>query len=626
MAVPTAVSRPRQMSTSANSFAPCSSLTHTMDRRAIRPHNRQVPTQASDDAFAEVKAKVDLVKVVSEHVRLTKRNKDYWGLCPFHQEDSPSFHVNPQRQSWYCFGCERKGDVFTFVELIEKTDKRGALVLLAERAGVELKQLSPDQKDRADLRKRVLAMLKLAAQYYEYVLWKSPAGEPGRRLLESRRVGEETARRFQLGYAPAGRGFAEYLRAKKRSLVDAQEAGLMRRDGTDFFAERLVIPIRDERGQTLAFTARAVRADEPKKYINSPETPAYIKGRVVFGLDLARDEIARRGHAVMMEGQFDVITAHQFAVTNAVASSGTALTEEQVRLLKRFTDELLLVFDSDRAGRDASRKAAVLAAQHAMRSRVVAVPGAKDPDEFLRSAGPDAAARWDELVVKAPSGFEAGMEEDAASLNPSKPNQAGLGAGRLREWIRQFPASLPDRYREAARRHRGRSQHMLLEEPEPKPVSRVAPNGAGHRAAARKLTASGYLVQLLAVRPGAFDRVRARITPEELDPDDRPIYARMLDSYERAGLAGLEADLAGYSPEEQDLIRRAWAAPPPNVDDEVAVELAERIRLEHMKGMHSGIIRELSEAERGRDSERVVRLEAEARELARAIKDMERRG
>src|SRR5438094_7420441 len=243
MAVPAAVSRLRQMSTSANSFAPCSSLTHTMDRRAIRPHNRQVPTQASDDAFAEVKAKVDLVKVVSEHVRLTKRNKDYWGLCPFHQEDSPSFHVNPQPQSWYCFGCERKGDVFTFVELIEKTDKRGARQLLAERAGVELKKLSPDERERADLRKRVLDMLKLAAQYYEYVLCKTPAGEPGRRLLESRRVGEETARRFQLGYAPAGRGFAEYLRAKHPPLADATEAGLMRRDGTDFFADQLVMPI-----------------------------------------------------------------------------------------------------------------------------------------------------------------------------------------------------------------------------------------------------------------------------------------------------------------------------------------------------------------------------------------------
>ena len=583
-----------------------------------------VPTLSSDDAFAEVKAKVDLVKVVQEHVRLTKRNKDYWGLCPFHQEDSPSFHVNPQRQSWYCFGCERKGDVFTFVELIEKTDKRGALVLLAERAGVELKQLSPDQKDRADLRKRVLAMLKLAAQYYEYVLWKSPAGEPGRRLLESRRVGEETARRFQLGYAPAGRGFAEYLRAKKRSLVDAQEAGLMRRDGTDFFAERLVIPIRDERGQTLAFTARAVRADEPKKYINSPETPAYIKGRVVFGLDLARDEIARRGHAVMMEGQFDVITAHQFAVTNAVASSGTALTEEQVRLLKRFTDELLLVFDSDRAGRDASRKAAVLAAQHAMRSRVVVVPGAKDPDEFLRSAGPDAAARWEDLVAKAPSGFEAGMEEDSVGLNPSNPNQVERVAARLREWIRQFPATLREGYAETAERHTGISRHLLLEEPEAKPA-RVAQNGAPARKPARRLTASGYLLQLLAVRPSAFDRVRTKLTSQEFDEDDRPIYIRMLESYERGGPTGLEADLAGYPAEEQDLIRRAWAAPPPNVDDEVAVELAERIRLEHMKGMQNGIIRELSEAERGRDSERVAQLEAQARELGRAITDMERR-
>ncbi len=587
-----------------------------------------MPTQASDDAFAEVKSKVDLVKVVSEHVRLTKRNKDFWGLCPFHQEDSPSFHVSPQRQSWYCFGCERKGDVFTFVELIEKTDKRGALLMLAERAGVELKQLSPQQKERADIRKRVLLMLKLAAQYYEYVLWKTPTGETGRRLLESRRVGEETARRFQLGYAPAGRGFAEYLRAKKRSLIEAQEAGLMRRDGTDFFAERLVIPIRDERGQVLAFTARTVRLDEQRKYINSPETPAYIKGRVVFGLDLARDEIARRGHATVMEGQFDVITAHQFGVANAVASSGTALTEEQVRLLKRFTDELLLVFDSDRAGREASRKAAVLAAQNSMRSRVIVVPGAKDPDEFLRAAGPDAAQRWEELAAKAPSGFEAGMAEDSAGLNPSNPNQVERVASRLRDWIREFPASLREGYAEAAERHTGISRHLLLQDLEPDRQARPVTTGLPplRRRGAGKLTASGYLMQLLAVRPPAFDRVRTKVTSEELDEGDRAIYIRMLESYERGGPAGLEADLADYPPEEQDLIRRAWAAPPPNVDDEVAVELSERIRLEHMKGMHSGIIRELSEAERGRDSERVARLETEARELARAITDMERRG
>ena len=583
-------------------------------------------TQASDDAFAEVKSRVDLVKVVQEHVRLTKRNKDLWGLCPFHQEDSPSFKVNPQMQSWYCFGCGRSGDVFTFVELIEKTDKRGALHLLAERAGVELKKLSPEQRERADSRRRVLDMLKLAAQYYEYVLWKLPAGEPGRKLLESRHVGEETARRFQLGYAPAGRGFAEYLRAKKRSLVDAQDAGLMRQDGTDFFAERLVIPIRDERGQTLAFTARTVRQDEQRKYINSRDTPVYIKGRVIFGLDLAREEIGRKGHAVLMEGQFDVITGHQFGVTNAVAASGTALTDDQVKLLKRFTDELLLVFDSDRAGRDAARKAAVTAAQLGIRTRLATVPEGKDPDEFLRAGGAEALQRWQDLTERAPAAIDAAIDQLANGLNPSNPNQVEAIGGQIREYIRQFPASLHETYAELAERKTGISRHLLLQDPEaPRPLN-PALSPRGDRGRAKKMTPSRYLVQLLAVRPAALEKLRMILTAGELDEDDREVFIRMLESYERRGPGGLEADLNSYPSEEQDLIRRAWAAPPPNVDDEVAVELAERIRLEHMRGMHSGIIRELSEAERGRDSERVARLEAEARELARAITDMERRG
>jgi DNA primase len=585
-----------------------------------------VPSPASDDAFAEVKAKVDLVKVVQEHVRLTKRNKDLWGLCPFHQEDSPSFMVNPQMQSWYCFGCERSGDVFTFVELIEKTDKRGALQMLAERAGVELKKLSPEQKERSDSRRRLLAMLKLAAQYYEYVLWSTPAGEVGRRLLGDRDVGEETARRFQLGYAPAGRGFAEYLRAKKRSLADAQEAGLIRRDGSDFFAQRLVIPIRDERGQPLAFTARTVRADEPRKYINSPETPAYIKGRVIFGLDLARDEIARRGHAVLMEGQFDVITAHQFGVQNAVASSGTALTDEQVRLLKRFTDELLLVFDSDRAGRSAAFKAVELGAAHQMRTRVATITGAKDPDEFLRAAGVDAAKSWEELATGAPSGWEFWIKDALTGLNTGNPNHLEQAASRAREVLERIPdLAVRESYRERAAGWIGVQPHLLIPLSPSKRGPEAGKNGLAARVAGKKVTVSRYLVQLLAVRPVAFERVRTKLTPEELDEEDRGVYVRMLETYERGGASGLESELAGYPAEEQDLIRRAWAAPPPSVDDELAVELAGRIRLDRMKSREGAIIRELSEAERGRDTQGVARLEAEARELAHAISDLERR-
>jgi DNA primase len=589
-----------------------------------------VPPLQTDDAFAEIKAKVDLVKVVQEHLRLTKRNKELWGLCPFHQEDSPSFKVNPQMQTWYCFGCQRNGDVFTFVELIEKTDKRGALQMLAERAGVELKRLSPEQKERSDSRRRLLAMLKLAAQYYEYVLWSTPAGEVGRRLLADRDVSEETARRFQLGYAPAGLGFAEYLRSKKRSLADAQEAGLMRRDGTDFFAQRLVIPIRDERGQPLAFTARTVKADEPRKYINSPETPAYIKGRVIFGLDLARDELAARGHAVLMEGQFDVITAHQFGVKNAVASSGTALTTEQVRLLKRFTDELLLVFDSDRAGRSAAFKAVELAAAHQMRTRVATITGAKDPDEFLRAAGAEAEKSWEALAAAAPSGWEFWIKDALTGLNTANPNHLEQAASRAREVLERIPdPAVRESYRERAAGWIGVQPHLLQ--------ATLSPSGRGPEAGTngkpglttgvrgKKVTVARYLVQLLAVRPVAFERVRTKLTPEELDEEDRGVYVRMLETYERSGASGLEGELAGYPAEEQDLIRRAWAEPPPSVDDDLAVELAERIRLDRMKSRESAIIRELSAAERGRDIQGVARLEAEARELAHAISDLERR-
>jgi DNA primase len=596
-----------------------------------------VPTPASDDAFAEVKSKVDLVKVVQEHLRLTKRNKELWGLCPFHQEDSPSFKVNPQMQTWYCFGCQRHGDVFTFVELIEKTDKRGALQMLAERAGVELKKLSPEQKERTDSRRRLLEMLKLAAQYYEYVLWSTPAGEVGRRLLADRDVGEETARRFQLGYAPAGLGFSEYLRSKKRSLADAQEAGLMRRDGTDFFAQRLVIPIRDERGQPLAFTARTVRPDEPRKYINSPETPAYIKGRVIFGLDLARDEITSQAHAVLMEGQFDVITAHQFGVKNAVASSGTALTDDQVRLLKRFTDELLLVFDADRAGRSAAFKAVELAAAHQMRTRVATITGAKDPDEFLRAAGGEAAARWETLAAAAPSGWEFWIKDALTGLNTANPNHLEQAASRAREVLERIPdPAVRESYRERAAGWIGVQPHLLIpltptgsgaqaRNNRPNERGNNGKSGLTARVAGKKVSVARYLVQLLAVRPAAFERVRTKITPEELDEEDRGVYVRMLETYERGGASGLESELDGYPAEEQDLIRRAWAAPPPSVDDDLAVELAERIRLDRMKTREGAIIRELSEAERGRDVPGVARLEAEARELAHAIGDLERR-
>src|SRR5919204_2541506 len=358
-----------------------------------------MPARGSDDAVNQVKARVNLVDVVSQQVRLTKRGREFIGLCPFHQEKSPSFTLNEQMQSWYCFGCQKGGDLFTFVELIDKTDFRGALESLAEKSGVELEKQTGAARERSQLRRRMIDLNRLAAQYYEHVLWATEAGKPGRLLLETRGVSEETARKFQLGYAPGAENFAKFLSKRGRSLADADAAGLIRR-GRDFFQERLVVPIRDERGQPLAFTGRTVRAGEPRKYVNSPETAAYVKGGVLFALDIAREGIEKAGHAVLMEGQFDVIVAHQFGVDNAIASSGTALTEDQVRLLKRFTEEVLLVFDSDNAGKTAAFRAIEVAERGGLRTRVGTLPAGKDPDEFLRDGG-----QWQPVVARAPAGW-----------------------------------------------------------------------------------------------------------------------------------------------------------------------------------------------------------------------------
>jgi DNA primase len=254
---------------------------------------------------------------------------------------------------------------------------------------------------------------------------------------------------------------------------------------------------------------------------------------------------------------------------------------------------------------------------------------------LLRAAGAEAPQRWAELAAAAPSGWEFWIKDALTGLNPSNPNQLEIAASRAREVIERIPdPAVRETYRERAAGWIGVQPHLLSPL---SPSGRGAQSrtnggkeafmpGLGARPAGKKVTVGRYLLQLLAVRPVAFERVRTKITPDELDEQDRGIYVRMLESYERGGASGLEAELGAYAPEEQDLIRRAWAAPPPSVDDDVAAELAERIHLDHMKGRHSGIIRELSEAERKRDTPGVARLEAEARELAHAIQDLERRG
>ncbi len=572
-------------------------------------------TSPGDDPVEQIKARLNLVDVVQEYVPLRRAGTRMVGLCPFHQEDSPSFGVNPRLQIFKCFGCGQGGDMFEFVERIEKTDFRGALAILAEKAHVELKPDDPRTAQRSDRRKRIVAANRLAAKFYEFVLHSLPAGEPGRKLLAEREVGKETAERFQLGYAPAGRGFAEYVRSRNLSLQDARDAGLIRRDGTDFFQERLVIPIRDERGATVAFTGRTVRPGEPKKYLNSPDTEAYHKGRVVFALDLAREDISQRGSAVLMEGQFDVITAHQFGVGNAVATSGTALTDEQLSLLKRFTEDLVIVFDADKAGRLAAFRAVELAAPKGLRTRIATLNGAKDPDEFLRAAGPDAPASWEEVTRGAVDGWECWIRDSFQGLR--WPDDTPVALRRMDEILAKVPdARLRDSYRERAGRWFGFSDSAL---PSVSPGPRPRPAPAGD-ARPRRMTASRMLVEALAVRPELAARLTREVPPDLIDESERPTFVKMLEAIGSRGPERWSADLSPFSDAERDLLQRAWVKPPPGVEnDEVIAELIGTLNRGDARRRLKGIVDALKAAETRGDQESVVRLYAEGVELERKL-------
>jgi DNA primase len=583
----------------------------------------------SDDARDQVRSRLNLVDVVQQHVRLRKEGRELKGLCPFHQEKTPSFHVNEQKQSWYCFGCEKGGDMFDFVEQIEKVDFPGALRILADMAGVELPERSGAAMERAQLRRRLVELNRLAAQYYEYVLHTMPAGEPGRQLLERRRVDEATARRFGLGYAPGGGSFATFLRKRSHSMADAVAAGLVRRGGgQDFFQQRLMVPIRDERGQPVAFTGRTVLEGEPRKYVNTSETAAYVKGRVLFGLDLARPGIEERGHAVLMEGQFDVIVAHQHGVGNAIASSGTALTPEQLALLRRFTDEVVLVFDNDRAGRSAAERAVELAHQHRVRVRIARLEGdAKDPDEFLRAGG-----RWEDVLANALPGLEAMIRDRIAGLNSQSPADREVGVGRIREvlgMVREDPAQQVSYAELAGRLFDVDPRHLLAVQPatprRPGPAAAARPAAAPAPGGGLSPTPPGnklsvnvdYLLRVLAARPEALERVLGILDPADLADEDRTAYLRMAEALERGGSEGLSGELDGMPAEVQSLVRRAWASPPPpsGTRNEVVDELIRRIRREARRRRVLAIADGLSSAERRGDRAQVEILQSQLNEL-----------
>jgi DNA primase len=385
----------------------------------------------SDEKLREIRESVDLVALISEYVPLRRQGQRYVGLCPFHSEKSPSFGVSRGKDFFYCFGCHATGDAITFVRHVEGLGFMEAVEKLAERSGIEIPRTDdPGQevlRQQRARRERLAEVMASAQAYFEEQLYEHPHAEIARDELVRRKVTPESAATFHLGYAPAGwDGLAQHLARQRAPLEEAAELGLLlpRREGSgyiDRFRHRLMFPVADQHGRIIAFSGRALAPppgveehDKPAKYINSPASALYKKGEALFGLSTARVAMRKHNRVLLCEGNFDLVKIHQAGFEHVLAPLGTAFTLEQGRLIRRFCEEVVVVFDGDKAGRSATAAAFELLQQAGLKGRAVRLPDGQDPDSFLGEHGTEAFAR---MVESAPAILDFLINEAAMFAN-----------------------------------------------------------------------------------------------------------------------------------------------------------------------------------------------------------------
>lgn len=376
----------------------------------------------SEEQIEEVRSRSDIVSVIGRYVRLKRAGSGYTGLCPFHNEKTPSFHVNPARQMYKCFGCGVGGNVLTFVMEYENLTFPEAMEMLAQENGIELpkQELTAQQKQQESLRQTLLEINKKAARYY-FALLKSPRGKPGYDYLTGRGLSDETILHFGLGYAGQGGGeLYQYMKKEGYSDSVLKETGLFKMDergAYDKFWNRVMFPIMDANNRVIGFGGR-VMGDAKPKYLNSPETKIFDKSRNLFGLNYAKR--GKRSNMILCEGYMDVIALHQAGFTNAVASLGTAFTEQQANLIRRYTDEVLLTYDSDGAGIKAAMRAIPMLRRSGITGKVIHMEPYKDPDEFIKNLG---AEEFEKRMEEAQNSFFFEIEVIKKNYSMSDPEQ-----------------------------------------------------------------------------------------------------------------------------------------------------------------------------------------------------------
>jgi len=400
----------------------------------------------SQPVLEHIRQNNDVVEVIGSYFPLKRAGANFRALCPFHKEKTPSFNVNPQKQIWHCFGCGAGGDVFTFVMKYENLDFVGSVRRLAERAGIKLEYEERAGEPTRDVKESLLKLHELTANFFHHNLMKERSASVAREYLKKRKITAEVAKKWRLGYSPdKWDGLIRHAAGKKFSAELLETAGLaLRRESGDGFYDRfrgrLMFPICDEQGRTVGFSGRILtdEKDQPK-YVNSPETPIFQKGRILFALDKAKRAIIEEAFAVVCEGQVDTISCHEAGIENVVAPQGTALTEQHARILKRYAEEVVLMFDADAAGQNAIVRSAEPLWDAGVVIRVAVLPQGHDPDSFVKAFGAD---KLRELIANAPSFFAYLLDRLCRQHDPHS-ERGKLQIGRqMAEWLARIPTPI----------------------------------------------------------------------------------------------------------------------------------------------------------------------------------------
>ena len=484
-----------------------------------------------EDIVEEVRTKNDIVDIVSGYVKLQKKGSNYFGLCPFHNEKSPSFSVSPSKQMYYCFGCGAGGNAITFLMEYENYSFPEALQVLADRAGVELpkEEMTKEARAQADLRATLLEINKLAANYFYYQL-KQPQGKLGYDYLAGRKLSDATILHFGLGFAnKTSDDLYRYLKSKGYKDEILKETGLVsieERGTHDKFWNRVMFPIMDVNNRVIGFGGR-VMGDGAPKYLNSPETRLFDKSRNLYGLNYARS--SRKKYMLICEGYMDVIAMHQAGFTNAVASLGTAFTSQHAMLIKRYTDQVILTYDSDGAGVKAALRAIPILKEVGISCKVLNMKPYKDPDEFIKNMGAEA---FQERIDQAQNSFLFEIEVLKRDYNLEDPEQKTNFYNAVARKLLEFPEALErDNYTQAVAREQfipyqelkqlvsrlssrivpGAEQTQPREEFSPRERKKEKEDGARQ--------SQRLLLTWLIEDPKLFDKIEGVITPDDFRED-----------------------------------------------------------------------------------------------------------